>query len=148
MAKSNVNSNNKIELKSKIETEKFIFPQELEVWYLLPAIRKKLALALVKEGMAQKEVAKIMGISAATISHYKKDKRVKKDIIGDLLDKELKRSVTNIIKDNSVIFSEIMKLIQVVKKKELVCKIYKNQKDLLDKLPCCNCNPKNKYCHW
>ncbi len=147
MAKSNVNSNNKIELKSKIETEKFIFPQELEVWYLLPAIRKKLALALVKEGMAQKEVAKIMGISAATISHYKKDKRAKKDIIGDSLDSDINKSVKKIVNDSSVIFSEIMNLTKIVKKKGLLCEIYQKQKNLVSKLPCCDCKPGSKFCH-
>lgn len=131
----------------KLETEKFIFPQELEVWYLLPAIRKKLALALVKEGMAQKDVAKIMGISAATISHYKKDKRAKKDIVGNSLDVDIKKSVKKIVGDPSVIFSEIMNLTKVVKKKGLLCKIYQNQKEIVEKLPCCNCKPGSKFCH-
>ncbi|MBT3297321.1 hypothetical protein HN385_00195 [archaeon] len=131
----------------KFETEKFIFPQELEVWYLLPAIRKKLALALVKEGMAQKDIAKIMNISAATISHYKKDKRAKKDIIGNSLDLDIKKSVKKIVQDPTIIFSEIMNLTKIVKKNGLLCDIYQKQKDLVEKLPCCNCNPESKFCH-
>ena len=51
-------------------------PQEIEVWYLLPAIRKELARKLLTDfTLKQKEVAKILGVTEAAISQYKKDKR-------------------------------------------------------------------------
>ena len=97
--------------------------------------------------MAQKDIAKIMNISAATISHYKKDKRAKKDIIGNSLDLDIKKSVKKIVQDPTIIFSEIMNLTKIVKKNGLLCDIYQKQKDLVEKLPCCNCNPESKFCH-
>ena len=46
-------------------------PQEIEVWYVIPAIRKQLAKALVGEHkLPQKQVADIMGVSSAAISQY------------------------------------------------------------------------------
>ena len=50
-------------------------PQEIEVWYVLPEIRKQLALALKKQGLSQKQIAEKLGVSAATITHYMKNKR-------------------------------------------------------------------------
>lgn len=53
-----------------------IMPQELEVWYLIPAIRRDLAKTLVKEHhFAQKDVAKLLGITESAVSQYLKGKR-------------------------------------------------------------------------
>ena len=40
--------------------KKLIFPQEIEVWYVLPAIRKQLALELIKQGLTQSQVSKLL----------------------------------------------------------------------------------------
>lgn len=125
---------------------KVAFPQELEVWYVLPAIRKKLALALINEGMSQKEVAELMHTSEATISHYKKDKRAKENIIGNDLDVELKKSVTKIMRQNNLLFSEIVRLNDYLKDKGIICKIYKRKKEIIEQLPCCHCQKDSKFC--
>ena len=121
--------------------KKLMFPQELDVWYIFPAIRKKLAVELLKEGMLQKEVAKMMNISAATITHYKKNRRVKEDIIGTELDDLIEKSVIKIISDNSKVSSEIIFLNQQFKKKRIYCDLFQRLSGQeLKNLPCCNCN--------
>ena len=51
-------------------------PQELEVWYILPAIRKEVAKILIEDyEMKQKEVAEILGITDAAVSQYLSSKR-------------------------------------------------------------------------
>lgn len=51
-------------------------PQEIEVWYLIPALRKELTKSLVKEQkLSQKAVAKILGITDAAVSQYMSNKR-------------------------------------------------------------------------
>ena len=53
-------------------------PQEIEVWYLIPALRRELAKILVKEhGLKQRKVADILGVTEAAISQYMKSKRGK-----------------------------------------------------------------------
>jgi uncharacterized protein len=121
---------------------KLIFPQEIEVWYVLPLIRKNLALELVKN-LKQKEVAEMMGITSAAISQYKKDKRAKNDFFNQEMKDELEKSVKTIIKDNSKLSEEIIRLNNLAKKKGLVCKMYSeicalnNNKE---KCPYCNKN--------
>lgn len=51
------------------------FPCETVVWKALPAIKSSLAQALVKQGMTQVQVSKILGTTEATISHYMKGER-------------------------------------------------------------------------
>ena len=51
-------------------------PQEIEVWYIMPAIRKELCrVLLTKHKLTQKEIAKRLNITGAAVSQYKKDKR-------------------------------------------------------------------------
>lgn len=51
-------------------------PQEIEVWYLIPALRKEIAKILInKKKMKQKDVALILGVTEAAISQYISSKR-------------------------------------------------------------------------
>ena len=38
-------------------------PQEIEVWYIIPALRRELAKQMVEAGLTQKKIADLMGIS-------------------------------------------------------------------------------------
>ena len=51
--------------------------QELEVWYILPAIRKAFAIEMIRQGIPQKRIAVLLGVTSAAISQYKNDKRAK-----------------------------------------------------------------------
>ncbi len=50
-------------------------PHEIITWYLLPAIRKYLAEAMLKSGMNQREVARKLGVTDAAVSQYLSGKR-------------------------------------------------------------------------
>ncbi len=106
---------------------KLIFPQEIEVWYILPLIRRKIALKMVEKGLQQKEVARIMGITPAAVCQYKTEKRAKADFFDDDMNKALEISVKNIIKNNKALAEEIIKLNNSAKSKGIVCKIYKEK---------------------
>ena len=117
---------------------KLIFPQEIEVWYILPAIRKKISLKLA-ENLAQKDVAEIMGVTPAAISQYKKQKRAKEEIFDQEMEKELNLSIKNILKDNNL-GDEIIRLNNLLKKKCILCKIYRNVCALKKSQKCTYCN--------
>jgi len=118
---------------------KLIFPQEIEVWYILPAIRKKIALKLI-EKMPQKDVAKLMCITPAAVSQYKKKKRAKVEIFDKEMEQELEKSIEKIIKNHKSLANEIIYLNNQIKKKGIVCKIY-------NKICALNLDPKNcPYC--
>ena len=51
-------------------------PQEVEVWYLLPALRRELARCFVtKHALSQKEAASLLGLTESAISQYLSQKR-------------------------------------------------------------------------
>ncbi|MFT4326519.1 MAG: transcriptional regulator [Candidatus Woesearchaeota archaeon] len=53
-----------------------LMPQEIEVRYLLPAIRRELTQELIfNHNLKQREVAQILGVTESAISQYVSDKR-------------------------------------------------------------------------
>ncbi len=52
-----------------------LMPQEIEVRYILPAIRKQLTIALAKDGLKQNQIARLLNITPAAVSQYIKEKR-------------------------------------------------------------------------
>jgi uncharacterized protein len=52
-----------------------IMPQEIAVWYVIPAIRKELSGYLTRKGLSQKSVAQILGVTESAVSQYLKSKR-------------------------------------------------------------------------
>jgi len=123
-----------------INNMKLIFPQEMEVWYLLPAIRKRLALGLIGKGMLQKDVAKIMNLTEAAISQYKKEKRANDDFLGARFDSKINSSVEKIAADHNLFFSEVMALTNLVKNSGVLCDLHKQI--IPTELPCDSCELK------
>jgi len=53
-----------------------MMPQEVEVFYLIPALRKELSHLFVTEhSLSQREAAGILGLTESAVSQYLKDKR-------------------------------------------------------------------------
>ena len=51
-------------------------PQEIEVWYLIPALRRELTKIFIEEyGMSQKQVSVILSVTESAVSQYLKSKR-------------------------------------------------------------------------
>ncbi|MEM5814382.1 MAG: hypothetical protein QXD77_01035 [Candidatus Aenigmatarchaeota archaeon] len=55
-----------------------LLPQEIEVWYVLPAIRRDMCKELIKQGLTQKRVAVLFGLTEAAVSQYINNKRAGK----------------------------------------------------------------------
>jgi predicted transcriptional regulator len=66
-----------------------LLPQEIEVWYVLPAIRKEMCKELVGKGMTQRQTAAMFGITEAAVSQYLNSKRAgtvkfRKDFLAEI----------------------------------------------------------------
>jgi len=108
-------------------------PQEIEVWYIIPGIRNKLAELMIKKGLKQKEVAQIMGTTEAAISQYLKGKRGRQLKFPKSMEKYFEKSCDNIIKDKSKSVSEILKLVNLAKKCHITCNLCKKyNKEILN----------------
>jgi uncharacterized protein len=96
--------------------------QELEVWYVLPAVRKELAKVMKEKGLSQAKIAKFLGITEAAVSQYVKAKRAA-DVKLDLkLKPEIETAAKNIMNGKNQ-RREIQRLIHFAEKNHLICKV-------------------------
>lgn len=70
-------------------------PCETVVWDVLPSIRAAVAEELVKRGLAQKEVSKLLGITPPVVSQYVSKKRGYNIEFGE----EIKASISRLADD-------------------------------------------------
>jgi|SRR3989344_1835857 len=102
-----------------------MLPQELEVWYILPAIRKAFAIEMIRQGIPQKRIAVLLGVTSAAISQYKNDKRAKEIMFNPMVKAEIKKAVERIMKSPDIVFSEVMYINQLLKQSRVFCQIHK-----------------------
>lgn len=110
------------------------YPQEIEVWYIIPAIRKSLADELINLGMKQKDVALKLNLTTAAISQYKKSKRGKNIAFPAIIKDKIKISAVALSNNanSDVIIQDLIKEIR----KTCLCQLHKSFDDTVD----CNCN--------
>ncbi len=121
-------------------------PQEIETFFIIPALRKELAKKLVKEKhLTQKRVAKLLGVSEAAVSQYLKDKR------GDEVDlstpeiQEALNSAVEIVAEHGienplVMIKVIQELTKIVKDLKILCDVHKKYGAVDDDCNVCNEN--------
>ena len=103
-----------------------LLPQELETWYILPALRKEFTeLLSVQYKMKQKDIAKILGVTEAAISQYKKNKRGKEVKFCNEMKKKISESADAVTKDNSSFNKELQKLFRYMRDEGHICGIHR-----------------------
>ena len=112
-------------------------PQEIEVWYVLPAIRRRLVTELKLLGLNQKEIANKMSITPAAVSQYISGKRAKKNILGIEFNDEIKSAAKRIKQDSSKIMGEIQNILNHVRNSKKLCEIHKYHSRIEDNCTCC-----------
>ena len=110
-------------------TTQLLQPQEIEVYYIIPTIRKYLAYALKKKGMAQRDIAKLFMIRESTVSQYFNSKRASLVSFNPMIVKELERSAEN-IKNNFDVIRETQKLLKVVRETRTLCDAHRKFSDV------------------
>ena len=112
-------------------------PQEIEVFYILPAIRSKMALALKDEGMKQKEIAKKLCLQESTVSQYIHSKRGTIAKFGSEVEEQIKRSA-ELIKSKVDLIAETQKVLALVKKdKKTICALHRELADVPNSCDVC-----------
>ena len=115
-------------------------PQELEVWYIIPAIRRELALRMREKGLTQKETAKKLFLTEPAVSQYLKSKRAKQVVFNEAMKKELDKAAENILKKPTKV--NVIKQMQKVCKKarinQIVCDLHRKMDDTI-KCGGCDC---------
>ncbi len=100
-----------------------LHPQEIETYYVIPTIRKYIALLLVEQGRKQKDVAELLGINSAAISQYRSKKRAAQLTFPDEIMQEMKKSAARITNHFSY-FQETQRLLQLIRNTKVLCQIH------------------------
>ena len=106
------------------------------MWYVIPAIRKELALSLIATGKSQREVAVLLGLTEAAISNYLKKKRAH-DVPLPLPAKEYIQQAALRIHDQRSAYREIHEICTFVKEKKIICEIHRLVEKNLDMCKVC-----------
>lgn len=96
-------------------------PQEIEVWYIIPAIRREMTRIMLKRGLRQKDVAEKLGVTDAAVSQYLKSKRASQVRFDSEMIGEIKKSVERVMKGGSIM-RETQRLVRLCRERGTVCK--------------------------
>jgi len=114
-------------------------PQEIEVRYILPAIRRELARIFIQEHkLSQKEAANMLGLTEAAISQYQHFKRAKEVVFSKEVINEISASAKKIIAEKASkkrLIAEMYRISGLTKVRQILCDIHRAQSKELG-----NCN--------
>jgi len=114
-------------------------PQEIEVWYILPSLRKALAEEMLKMGLKQKDIASKLHVTNSAVSQYIKSKRATNVKFTPDIRKLISSSAYRIVNAKANVLVEIQKLCTKIRSNGFLCKIHKKHS---------KCNLKNcKVCN-
>ena len=100
-------------------------PQELEVWYVIPSLRKGLTLAMKNDGLKQVEIAKKLGLTKAAVTQYLNNKRGSEIKFNDKIKNEVSESAKRINSKFDAL-REIQYLLDITRQEKVVCQIHRN----------------------
>lgn len=99
-------------------------PQEIEVFYILPAIRRELTINLKQLGLKQTEIANLLGVTTSAISQYLNSKRAAEVKFTNELKQDIKKSAIK-IKQGSFLLEETQYLLNKTRDARITCQIHK-----------------------
>ncbi len=98
----------------------YYLPQEIEVWYVIPALRSWIAKCMIDDFDASYEkVGNILGVSRAAISQYVKGKRAAKIKLPQELGPKIMSTCKLLNKDDTKAVAEIDRLLNHLRSKSL-----------------------------
>lgn len=120
----------------------YSLPQEIEVWYIIPAVRREFSRVLVeKHGLTLEKAGMIIGVTKAAVSQYLKNKRAGLFKLPKGIKKEIEKSADILVKNNNSAVKEIMRIIDLIKKTKCSCEICKKYNKEIIKM----CGMNGKY---
>lgn len=102
----------------------YSLPQEIEVWYIIPAIRRELAKCFVKDyKITYEKVGKFLGLTKSAVSQYLNNKRASKIKLHKKALKEVGKSCELIVSQEKHTNIEIIRILKFIRDKNLPCEI-------------------------
>ncbi len=122
------------------KAKKLLLPQEVETFYIIPTIRKCFAKELMKDGMKQKDIAELFGVTKAAVSQYLSRKRGNELKFEPRIMKEIVKSAEEITNTYSYL-RETEHILQYIRRTSCICKFHR----MFSTIPLM-CNPEAMGC--
>lgn len=90
----------KLKILNKNMATNFIFPQQIELHYMIPSIRKELAIAMKESGSSQREIAEKLMVTEPAVSQYFSEKRATTVEFNDKVKNKIKEAAKKINSNN------------------------------------------------
>lgn len=97
----------------------FIFPQQIELHYMIPSIRKELAIAMKESGLSQKAIAEKLMVTDPAVSQYFSEKRATTVEFNDKVKNKIKEAAKNINSNNFQ--AEMQNLLKMTLQENATC---------------------------
>jgi predicted transcriptional regulator len=110
-------------------------PQEVEVFYIIPGLKREIALCLKRKGVKQNKIAELLQVQTATISQYLHNKRGGKIEFNQETLSEISLA-TELITDKISYLGQMQKLMKLIRRNGTLCKVHKQVSDVPK-----NCGP-------
>ncbi len=112
-------------IQKKKRFKKLVQPQEVIVWFVLPAIRRKITRRLIYEySLPQKEIAKRFGLTEPAISQYKKGVRGDVEFDPKIME-VINESARKIAEDEASAPREVQRVLKFIEKSGFLCNFHK-----------------------
>jgi len=98
-------------------------PQEVEVFYILPAVRRELALVMKGGGKSQKEIAKLLCVTEPAVSQYMSSKRATLVKFNQKMKSAISESAKRITGEMSLL-REVQRLLTLTRQDKVICKVH------------------------
>lgn len=107
-------------------TIQLVQPQELEVYYILPALRREMAKALKQAGKSQKDIAHLFGVTEPAVSQYIHAKRGADVAFTPEMLKDIGCAASRIT-DHLTFLKETQQLMRRVRGERVICDVCHHQ---------------------
>jgi hypothetical protein len=115
-----------------------ILPQEIQVRYIIPALRKAFADSLVNDyGLTQARAADILDVTPAAISQYFTKKRAASLDLPNVVRDDVRAACDRILDDETSLLHELHRLTTTTDVKELMCTIHRDKGSVTDDCRIC-----------
>ncbi|NQU79031.1 hypothetical protein HQ545_04655 [Candidatus Woesearchaeota archaeon] len=117
-------------------------PQEIMIWYVVPSIRKALVFELKNQGLKQKEIAPLMGLTEAAVSQYITDKRgvfceeifKSKQLVDEV---KISADAIRLSSDSNTAVREVNRLCGLIKESKIICDVHRKKDPALKECDIC-----------
>lgn len=104
--------------------QRLLMPQEIEVLYILPAIRKEFAAAFKAFGADQRGIAKLLHVTEAAVSQYLSGKRAAKVDLGAEGRKMVREAARRVLDGKTSFLEESQRVASWAYESRLTCRVH------------------------